>query len=110
QVLWPELDVQMVSVTDQWAQFSVAGPHARDTLIALVDPPFDISNAACPYMGVVEVTVCGGIPARLYRLSFSGELAYEIGASAGYGDGLARALMEAGASYGIVPYGLEALG
>ena len=51
QVLWPDLDVQFVSATDQWAQFSVAGPRARDTLAQLVDPPFDISNAAFPHHG-----------------------------------------------------------
>jgi methylglutamate dehydrogenase subunit C len=110
QILWPELDVQFVSVTDEWAQFSVAGPRARDSLAPLVDPPFDISNEAFPYMEVGQLTVCGGIPARLYRLSFSGELAYEIGVPARYGDALARTLMEAGASFGIVSYGTEALG
>ena len=51
QVLWPDLDVQFVSATDQWAQFSVAGPRARDTLAALVDPPFDLGNAAFPPYG-----------------------------------------------------------
>ena len=84
QVLWPELDVQFVSATDQWAQFSVAGPRARDTLAPLVDAPFSIANDDFPYMAVAEVTVCGGVPARLYRLSFSGELAYEIGVPARY--------------------------
>jgi heterotetrameric sarcosine oxidase alpha subunit len=110
QVLWPELDVQFVSATDEWAQFSVAGPRSRDTLTQLVDAPFDIANAAFPYMAVAELTVCGGIPARLYRLSFSGELAYEIGVPARYGDALAERLMEAGAPFGIAPYGTEALG
>ncbi len=97
QVLWPELDVQFVSATDQWAQFSIAGPRARDTLAALVDPPFDIGNTAFPHLGVAELTVCSGIAARLYRISYSGELAYELGVPARYGEALARALMEAGA-------------
>jgi sarcosine oxidase subunit alpha len=110
QVLWPELDVQFVSATDQWAQFSVAGPRARDTLAKLVDAPFDVSNTGLPYMGVSQLTICGGVPARLYRLSFSGELAYEIGVPARYGDALARALMQAGGEFGIAPYGTEALG
>ena len=61
-------------------------------------------------MAAAELTVCGGITARLYRISFSGELAYEIGVPARYGDALARALMEAGAPFGIAPYGTEALG
>ena len=109
-MLWPELDVQFASATDEWAQFSVAGPKARDVLAQLVDPPFRISNADFPYMAVAELEVCNGIPARLYRLSFSGELAYEIGVPARYGDALARALMQAGEPFGIVPYGTEALG
>jgi sarcosine oxidase subunit alpha len=61
-------------------------------------------------MGVSQLTICGGVPARLYRLSFSGELAYEIGVPARYGDALARALMQAGEEFGIAPYGTEALG
>ena len=110
QVLWPELDVQFVSATDQWAQYSVAGPNARKTLQVIVDPQHDIGNEAFPYMAASEITVCGGVPARLYRISFSGELAYEIGVPARYGDALARVLMEAGAPFGMVPYGTEALG
>ncbi len=96
QWLWPDLDVQMTSATDQWAQYSVAGPHARELLAKIVDAPFDISNAAFPYMAVAELTVCNGVKARLYRLSFSGELAYEIGVPARFGDALMRRLMEAG--------------
>jgi len=110
QWLWPDLDVQMISATEQWAQFSLAGPHARDVLLKLVDPEHDISNAAFPYMAAGEITVCGGTRARLYRLSFSGELAFEIGVPSRYGDALIRKIMEAGAEYGITPYGTEALG
>jgi sarcosine oxidase subunit alpha len=107
---WPDLDVQMTSATDQWAQYSVAGPRSRDLLAKIVDAPFDISNDAFPHMAVAEMTVLGGIKARLYRLSFSGELAYEIGVPARYGDGLMRKLIEAGAEFGAIPYGTEALG
>jgi heterotetrameric sarcosine oxidase alpha subunit len=110
QVLWPGLDVQFICVTDQWAQFSVAGPRARETLAAIVDAPFDISNEAFPYMAVAELPVLGGITARLFRISFSGELAYEIAVPARFGDALARALMQAGARFGIAPYGTETLG
>jgi sarcosine oxidase subunit alpha len=109
QVLWPGLDVQMASVTEQWAQFSVAGPRARDTLRKIVDPNCDISNAALPYMGVAAVTLCGGTPGRLFRISFSGELAYEIAVPARFGDALIRAIMQAGAEFGICAYGVEAL-
>jgi sarcosine oxidase subunit alpha len=110
QCLWPELDVEMVSVTEQWAQFAVAGPRARDVLQGVVDPAHDLSNAAFPYLACGELTVCGGTKARVYRLSFSGELAYEIGVPARFGDSLMRAILEAGAPFGIAPYGTEALG
>jgi glycine cleavage system aminomethyltransferase T/NADPH-dependent 2,4-dienoyl-CoA reductase/sulfur reductase-like enzyme len=110
QWLFPALNVQIFSVTDQWAQIAVAGPRARDTLQNIVDPGFDLSNAALPYMGAMQLTICGGTPARLFRLSFSGELAYEIAVPARYGAALAAALMQAGAAYGITPYGTEALG
>jgi methylglutamate dehydrogenase subunit C len=110
QWLWPDLDVQFCSVTEQWAQFSVAGRHARDVLRAVVDAEHDISGAAFPYMAAAAVSALGGIPARLFRVSFSGELAYEIAVPAGYGDALIRRIMESGRPYGIVPYGTEALG
>ncbi len=109
QVLWPKLDLKLVSVTDQWAQYSIAGPRARDVLRKLADPAFDISNEALPRMGATALEICGGVPARLFRVSYSGELAYEIAVPARYGDALMRALMEAGAEWGIVPYGTEAL-
>jgi methylglutamate dehydrogenase subunit C len=109
QVLWPRLDVRLVSVTEEWAQYSVAGPKTRDVLKSVVDPGYNVENAAFPHLGVMPVTVGRGIPARLYRLSFSGELAYEIAVPASYGDAAVRALMAAGAPFGIVPYGTEAL-
>ncbi|HET7715551.1 MAG TPA: sarcosine oxidase subunit alpha family protein [Bauldia sp.] len=110
QCIWPELDVQMVSVTEQWAQFAIAGPRARDVVTALLDPGQDVSNEAFPYLAAGPVSVCGGVGGRLYRLSFSGELAYELGVPARFGDALIRAIMEKGAPFGIVPYGTEALG
>jgi sarcosine oxidase subunit alpha len=110
QWLWPELNVNFISVTDQWAQIAVAGPKSRDTLRSVVDPQYDLSNDALPYMGAVALTVCGGIKARLFRLSFSGELAYELAVPARYGNALAERLMQAGAPFGIAPYGTEALG
>jgi methylglutamate dehydrogenase subunit C len=110
QWLWPELDVQLSSVSEQWAQLSVAGPRSRDVLRKVVDPEHDISNAAFPYMAAAELTVMGGLPARLFRISFSGELAYEIAVPAGYGDPLMRRIIEAGREFAIAPYGTEALG
>jgi heterotetrameric sarcosine oxidase alpha subunit len=109
QVLWPDLDAQAVSVTEQWAQIAVAGPRARAVLAQLVDPPFDLANAAFPHMACAALTLCGGVEARLFRLSFSGELAYEVAVPARFGDALMRRLMQAGAAHGITPYGTEAL-
>ncbi|MCW1920659.1 sarcosine oxidase subunit alpha family protein [Rhodobacter sp. KR11] len=107
QCLWPDMDVQIISTTEAWAQYSVAGPNARKLLARLVDQ--DISDAALPYMGCAEVTI-GGLRARIFRISFSGELAYEIAVPARYGDGLIRALVAAGEAFDAVVYGTEALG
>lgn len=108
-MLRPDLDVQFCSATDQWAQVALAGPRARDVLRALVGGSLDVSNAALPFMGVRDGALSNGIAARVYRLSFSGELAYEIGVAARYGDALMRAIAEAGAPFDIMPYGTEAL-
>ena len=109
QVLWPDLDVQMTSVSEQWAQYSIAGPKARELLRTVVDSKFDLSNAALPYMSVRAVTVCGGVKARVFRISFSGELAYELAVPARYGEALMRMLIRNGAPFGAIPYGTEAL-
>jgi len=109
QVLWPELDVRLVSVSDHWAQYAVAGSRSREVLAKLVDAQFDISNEGFPRMAAGELTICGGVPARLFRVSFSGELAYEIAVPARYGDAAIRALVQAGAEFNITPYGTEAL-
>jgi heterotetrameric sarcosine oxidase alpha subunit len=110
QVLWPELDVQFVSVSDQWAQYSIAGPRARDLLRAVVDSRHDLSNEALPYMSAAEVRLADGTPARLFRISFSGEFAYELAVPATAGERTVRWLMQAGAPLGVTAYGLEALG
>ncbi|UWP93445.1 sarcosine oxidase subunit alpha family protein [Aliiroseovarius crassostreae] len=110
QCLWPDLDVQLISTTEAWAQYAVAGPNARKLLQKIVDPEFDISNEAFPFMACGEITVCGGCAARLFRISFSGELAYEIAVPTRYGDALMRELMAAGEEFDVTPYGTEALG
>ena len=110
QCLWPHLDVHLISVTEQWAQFAVAGPNSRLMLQKIVDPAFDISNEAFPFMACGEISICGGTPARLFRISFSGELAYEIAVPSRYGDGLMRILSEAGEEFDAAAYGIEALG
>ncbi len=109
QVLWPDLDVQIVSVSEQWAQYSIAGPRSRDTLRNLVDAQHALGNEAFPHLAARPVTIMGGLEALLFRLSFSGELAYELAVPARYGDAVMRAVMEAGKTFGIVPYGTEAL-
>ncbi len=110
QCLWPGLDVQLISATEQWAQFAVAGPNARKLLQEVVDSDTDISNEAFPFMGCADITVCNGTPGRLFRISFSGELAYEIAVPTRYGNAMMQVLMDAGAQYNAVPYGTEALG
>ena len=108
QTVWPELDVQLASVTDHWAAMSVAGPQARATIAKIVDG-LDLSNAAFPFMAVGDATV-RGCPVRVFRISFSGEMAYEIATPAGYAEVVWTAVLEAGAEFGIEPYGVEALG
>ena len=109
QCLWPDLDVHLISTTDGWAQFAVAGPNSRALLSKVVDS-MDLSNGAFPFMACSECTVFGGTPARLFRISFSGELAYEIAVPARYGHAMMGALMQVGEEFDAVPYGTEALG
>jgi sarcosine oxidase subunit alpha len=108
QCLFPDMDVQLISTTEAWAQYAVAGPNSRKLLEQIVDQ--DISNDAFPFMACANITICGGLRARLFRISFSGELAYEIAVPSAYGDAMIRKIMEVGAPYGITPYGTEALG
>jgi sarcosine oxidase subunit alpha len=107
QTAWPDLRVQVVSVTDRWAGMAVAGPRSRDALM-LALPGIDLSNDALPHMGVCEREI-DGTPVRLLRLSFSGELAYEVYVPADRGTAMWERLLERGSSLGIRPYGLEAL-
>ncbi|WP_420005612.1 sarcosine oxidase subunit alpha family protein [Arenibacterium sp. LLYu02] len=106
QVVRPDWDVRFTSVTDQWAQFSVAGPKARDLIDGLVDE--DINGETFPFMACGAVTV-KGVAGRLFRISFSGEHAYEIAVPARYGEALFRLLAARAEEMGGGPYGLEAL-
>ena len=108
QTCWPELDVQLAAVTDQWAAMSVAGPQARATIGRIVEG-LDLSDAAFGFMAVGEGHV-RGCPVRVLRISFSGEQAYEIMVPAGYAEIVWTAVLEAGDGFAITPYGLEALG
>ncbi|PSJ63825.1 sarcosine oxidase subunit alpha family protein [Pseudaminobacter soli (ex Li et al. 2025)] len=107
-VVWPELKVQLTSVTDQWAGAAIAGPKSRDVLAACLTGT-KADNETLPFMGIVRGEI-DGAPVMICRLSFSGELAYEVYCGAGHGTHVWEALMKAGKPFGIVPYGLEALG
>ena len=107
QTAWPDLNVQLTTMTSQWAAMAVAGPRSRDLLSSVI-ADVDFSYAAFPFMGV-EQGHLNDIPVRLVRLSFSGEMAYEIYCPAGYGEQVWQAIFDTGQSFGIVPYGTEAL-
>jgi sarcosine oxidase subunit alpha len=81
QTEWPELRVHCTSVTEQWATIAVVGPRSREVLAGLAAPDLAVDNDSFPFMAWRDTTVAGGIPARVCRISFSGELAYEINIS-----------------------------
>jgi heterotetrameric sarcosine oxidase alpha subunit len=107
QVVWPKLRVQIGSVTEQWAAMALAGPLSRAVLERIAS--IDVGDAALPHMGVREGGVAGA-PARIFRISFSGERAYEINVPADYGRLVWEAIMAAGRDLGITAYGTEAMG
>lgn len=106
QCLKPEWDVQFISVTEQWAQIAVAGPKSRELLNRLLDRP--VSDESFPYMACGAVSV-GGVEARLFRISFSGEHAYEIAVPSRFGAALMSELAERAEAFGGGLYGMEAL-
>jgi len=107
-VVWPDMKVHLTSVTDEWAGTAVGGPKSRDVLAACVTGTA-VDNATLPFMGIVKGEIAG-VPVMICRLSFSGELAYEVYCGAGHGQHVWDAIRAAGKPFGIVPYGLEALG
>lgn len=107
QCEWPDLRVLVENVTTAWAVMNVAGPQAR-TIFAAVGTDIDLSPEAFPHMQYRAGTV-GGVPARVQRVSFSGELSYEIAVPWGYGAALWDALMRAGRPHRITPFGVESL-
>ena len=107
QVVWPELSVNVLSTTEQWAGAALAGPNSRNLLSKLF-PEIDVSDTAIPFMGYKEADLFG-VPARIFRISFSGELAYEINVESGYGIFMWEKIMELGKEMNIEPYGTEAL-
>jgi sarcosine oxidase subunit alpha len=107
QTEWPDLRVYCTSVTEQWATIAVAGPQAREPLAA-AGTDIDLSNGAFPFMTWREGTLAG-VPARLARVSFSGELAVEVNVAAWHGLHVWEALVEAGQPFDLTPYGTEAM-
>ncbi len=110
QADWPQLQVFATSVTEQWAAAAVSGPRARQVLAKIVD--IDVSNEAFPFLAVGACrvrTATGPAPARLLRMSYSGELAYEIHVPADCGRAMWKAVLAAGTEFGIMPYGTEAM-
>ena len=107
QTEWPDLKVWLTSTTEQWAVIALQGPNARKLIEPFVEG-LDISEAAFPHMSVATCTVAG-FPARLFRVSFTGELGFEVNVPARHGRALWEKLWQAGQSYGITPYGTETM-
>ena len=107
QTEWPELEVYLTSVTEEWSVATLSGPNASKILTAAgID--IDLNPAEFPFMSMREGHL-GGLPVRVFRISFTGELSYEINVKARHGLALWNLLMKAGADYGITPYGTEAM-
>jgi methylglutamate dehydrogenase subunit C len=107
-VVWPDLKVQLTSVTDQWAGAAIGGPKAREILASCVIGTA-VDKDALPFMGIVHGEIAGSA-VMICRLSFSGEMAFEVYSGAGHGTHVWEALIAAGKPFGMVAYGLEALG
>lgn len=105
QCEWPDFEVFVTPVTTQWATIALAGPDARK-LLACLDTDIALDGASFPHMSLREGRVAG-VPTRLYRVSYSGELGYEVNVAARYGAALWCALLATGAECGITPYGIE---
>ena len=106
QCLVPQMDVSFISVTEQWAQFAVAGPKSREVLNGILDDPID--DDGFPFMACGPVSVMG-VAGRLFRISFSGEHAYEVAVPARYGESLFRLLVQRAEELDGGAYGMEAL-
>ncbi|WP_285960214.1 sarcosine oxidase subunit alpha [Pseudomonas tohonis] len=106
QTEWPELKVYFTSVTDHWATMTLSGPNSRKLLAEVTD--IDLDKDAFPFMSWKEGLV-GGVPARVFRISFTGELSYEVNVQADYAAGVWEKLIEAGKKYNLTPYGTETM-
>jgi sarcosine oxidase, subunit alpha len=107
QTEWPDLNVWLTSVSEQWSVIALQGPKARAVIAPFVNG-IDLSPEAFPHMAVREGIICG-VPTRLFRVSFTGELGFEINVPAAYGRMVWKTLWDAGQTYGITAYGTEAM-
>jgi sarcosine oxidase subunit alpha len=107
QTEFTDLTVWLTSTTEQWAVIAVQGPRARDVLAPLVEGT-DLSDAAMPYMSL-RICQVAGVPARLFRVSFTGELGFEVNVPAGHGLAVWDAIHAAGQAFGLTPYGTDAM-
>ena len=107
QTEWPELDVWLTSTTEEWAVIAVQGPKSREILAPLVDG-MDISAASLPHMALRAGSI-GGIRMRLFRVSFTGELGFEVNVPARHGQAVWERIWQAGQAHGITAYGTEAM-
>src|SRR6185312_5006866 len=107
QTEWPDLDVWLTSTTEQWAVIAVQGPNSRRVLETLVEG-VDLSAQALPHMGVARGRICG-VPMMLFRVSFTGELGFEVNVPADFGLAVWEAVYAAGQNYDITPYGTETM-
>ncbi|MFI6675380.1 2Fe-2S iron-sulfur cluster-binding protein [Kribbella sp. NPDC050470] len=108
QTEWPDLQVYCTSVTEQWSTVAVVGPRSRD-VVARVAPELDVSNEAFGFMTFRETVLASGVPARICRISFSGELAFEINVAGRHGRSVWEEVYAAGQDFGITPYGTETM-
>jgi sarcosine oxidase, subunit alpha len=108
QTQWPELKAYAVPVTEQWFAAALSGPNSRAVLARLM-PELDVTNKAFPLMSIREGEITG-VATRVMRISFSGELSYEINVPADYGLWLWERVLSVGEEFGIVPYGIDAVG
>ena len=107
QTEWPDLNVWLTSTTEQWSTVALNGPNAAKLLAPLVEG-VELTEETFPHMSCVECTVAG-MPARLFRVSFTGEIGFEVNVPAPMGRKLWETLWEAGQQYGITAYGTETM-
>ena len=107
QTEWPDLNVWLTSTTEQWAVIALQGPNARKILEGLVEG-IDLSPEALPHMSLAHGKICGA-PTRLFRVSFTGELGFEVNVAPDHARAVWEAIWAAGQAHGLIPYGTETM-